>query len=100
MYLRCREKLKFLLDRVFFMAVMIILAFIVVVFQFYNIQIIEHDTYVAAVSANVQREVEIEASRGLIYDRYGKPLVQNKTINVIQFDPEIRLPKMWIQIRF
>lgn len=93
MYLRCREKLKFLLDRVFFMAVMIILAFIVVVFQFYNIQIIEHDTYVAAVSANVQREVEIEASRGLIYDRYGKPLVQNKTINVIQFDPEIRLPK-------
>ena len=92
-YLKSKEKLNFFTDRLFFMALIITLLFMVIIYQFYNIQIIDHETYAATVMANVQREVEIEAPRGLIYDRYGKPLVQNKAINVIQFDPEIKFAK-------
>lgn len=93
MYRKHKEKFRFLADRLFFMACVISLLFSVSIYQFYKIQIMNHDTYVAEVSANVQREVEIEAPRGLIYDRYGKPLAENIAINVIQFDPEIKFPK-------
>ena len=93
MYVSHKDRFKFLKDRVFFMAIVIAAMFIMVIYHFYGIQIIHHDTYAEMVISNVQREVEIEAPRGLIYDCYGKPLVMNQSINVLQFDPDIKLPK-------
>lgn len=88
-----REKWRFLTERLFFMAVVITIMFMVVIYHFYELQIIHHETYAAMVVSNVQREVELEASRGLIYDRYGRPLVINQSINVLKFNPDIKLEK-------
>jgi len=92
-YTRKKEIRGFLLDRTFFIMLIIGSMFLVVIYHFYQIQIISHEVYAAKVIDNVRREVEIKAPRGLIYDRYGKPLVQNKAVNVICFDPEIKFAK-------
>ena len=88
-----REKLGILFNRVTFMAAIMVMAFMVVIYQFYQIQIIQHDYYAEQVIFNVQRKVELEATRGLIYDRYGKPLVTNKVIHVLKFNPEVKFGK-------
>ncbi|MBP3888746.1 MAG: hypothetical protein J6F30_14045 [Cellulosilyticum sp.] len=93
MRLPFREKFSFLTDRLFYMMLVITIMFAIVIYHFYGIQILEHETYLAMVISNVQREVEIPAPRGIIYDRYGKPLVMNQSINVLQFDPDIKLGK-------
>lgn len=88
-----REKWTLLFNRVSFLAVITISMFLVIIYQFYQIQIIDHDYYAEQVIYNVQRTVELEATRGLIYDRYGKPLVTNKVIHVLKFNPEVKFAK-------
>lgn len=80
-------------DRLFIVSIVIVGMFIILVYQFYTLQIIEHATYKEDLRASVQREVEIPAIRGLIYDRYGKPLVSNKPIYVLKTDPQVSLKK-------
>ena len=92
-YLIHREKWKILFNRVTFLVTIMIGMFLVIIYQFYQIQIIDHDYYAEQVIYNVQRTVELEATRGLIYDRYGKPLVTNKVIHVLQFNPEVKFGK-------
>ena len=86
-------KFKLLTDRLTIMSVVIVGMFLVIAYQFYNIQIIEHDAYDQELRSTVQKEVEIPAIRGLIYDRYGKPLAVNKAIYVLNYNPEIVLQK-------
>lgn len=86
-------KFKLLTDRLMLMSVVIAGMFLVITYQFYKIQIIEHDTYDQELRSTVQKEVDIPAIRGLIYDRYGKPLATNKAIYVLNYDPEISLKK-------
>lgn len=88
-----QKKYRFLSDRLFIVAIVIVGMFIVLIYQFYTLQIIEHATYEEDLRASVQREVEIPAIRGLIYDRYGKPLVSNKPIYVLKTDPQVSLKK-------
>ncbi len=92
-YLVHREKWKILFNRLSFLMVITIGMFLVIIYQFYHIQIIDHDYYAEQVIYNVQRTVELEATRGIIYDRYGKPLVTNKVIHVLQFNPEVKFAK-------
>ena len=86
-----KKNFQFVSDRLFIMVVTITLMFASIAYQFYKIQIMEHDNYVEALRLTVQREVEIPAIRGLIYDRYGKPLVSNQATYVLKFDPQINL---------
>ena len=88
-----REHTRFWTEKLFYMAVVIVIMFMVAAYQFYDIQIINHETYSKDVIANVQKDVEIEAPRGIIYDRYGKPLVENKGVYVLQFDPQVKFAK-------
>lgn len=92
-YLIHREKWTLIFNRVSFLVAIMIGMFLVIIYQFYQIQIIDHDYYAEQVIYNVQRTVELEATRGLIYDRYGKPLVTNKVIHVLQFNPEVKFAK-------
>lgn len=88
-----QKKYRFLSDRLCIVSIVIVGMFIILVYQFYTLQIIEHATYEEDLRASVQREVEIPAIRGLIYDRYGKPLVSNKPIYVLKTDPQVSLKK-------
>lgn len=87
------KKFKRLSDKMFIMSAVISCMFMMIAYQFYKIQIIDHDTYDKVLRATVQKEVDIPAIRGLIYDRYGKPLATNKAIYVLQYDPQVSLNK-------
>jgi penicillin-binding protein 2 len=61
--------------------VLLIIAFTlfgVVTFRLWFLQILSGDSYVAVAADNRLREVTVEASRGVIYDRNGKILVENR----------------------
>ena len=88
-----QKKRRLLSDRLFVIAMVITGMFMVLIYQFYTLQVIEHATYEEDLRASVQKEVEIPAIRGLIYDRYGKPLVSNKPIYVLKTDPQVSLKK-------
>jgi penicillin-binding protein 2 len=67
--------------------------FLVLLFKFYALQIINYDKYTNDLRASVQREIEIPATRGLIFDRYGRPLAVNKPTNVLKFDQQVKMKK-------
>ena len=85
------KKRKFLSDRLFIFACGVSVMFLMIIYQFYKLQIIEHDAYDEELRATVQKEVEIPAIRGVIYDRYGKPLATNKAVYVLKYDPQVTL---------
>lgn len=87
--LSIKKIFHFASNRVLIMVATIAVMFSMIVYQFYKLQILEHDVYAEALRATVQKEVEIPAVRGLIYDRYGKPLVSNQAIYVLKYDPQI-----------
>lgn len=91
-YKREQKGLKEVLaDRYLLFALGTGLMFIMIICQFYKIQIMEHDIHTINLRETTQRTVEIPAVRGCIYDRYGKPLAINESINVLKFNPEIKL---------
>ena len=55
----------------------VILLFGILTVQLINLQIIQGEEYKNKAEINALREVPIPAARGLIYDRNGRPLVQN-----------------------
>ena len=85
------QKRKFLSDRLFILTCGISVMFLMIAYQFYKLQIIEHDAYDEELRATVQKEVKIPAIRGVIYDRYGKPLATNKAVYVLKYDPQVTL---------
>ena len=87
------EKHRIFSDRLMMVSVAIGFMFTLITYQFYKIQIIEHDEYDKELRATVQKEVDIPAIRGLIYDRYGKPLAINKAVYVLKYDPQVTLKK-------
>ncbi len=66
----------------------------ILAFRLWFLQILSGDTYVAVATNNRIREVKLEAPRGVIYDRDGKILVENRAgLNVgllpmDMYDPE------------
>lgn len=85
------KKRKFLTDRLFIFSAGVSIIFFIIICQFYKLQIIEHNIYAEELRATVQKEVEIPAIRGVIYDRYGKPLATNKAVYVLKYDPQVTL---------
>jgi len=60
------------------------MAFLIVVAQLWNLQIVQGETYRELADANRFRLVQVPASRGVMYDRTGELLVRNRpTYNVI-----------------
>ncbi|WP_180270802.1 penicillin-binding transpeptidase domain-containing protein [Sporanaerobium hydrogeniformans] len=84
---------KILQDRILFMAVVIGAMFAVLFLKFYKLQILDHDKYAGDLRASVERTVEIPSTRGMIYDRYGKPLAINKPVYVLKIDQQAVMKK-------
>ena len=65
-----------------FRKIQIILAvfLLILFFRFYYIQIHQHLKYEAEAGNNSVRKISLHAPRGIIYDRYGVPLVDNRQI--------------------
>ena len=63
--------------------------FLLLFFRFYYFQIHEYSKYETKAGDNSLRKISLHAPRGIIYDRYGIPLVDNRQIydlSIIPFD--------------
>ena len=63
--------------------------FAILFFRFYHLQIYQHSKYEAKAGNNSVRKISLHAPRGIIYDRNGIPIVDNRQIydlSVIPFD--------------
>jgi len=62
----------------------VLLAFIVLTLQLWNLQIVQGETYRELADANRFRRTQVPASRGVIYDRNSELLVRNRPVyNII-----------------
>lgn len=80
---------KISLGRKNFIFSLSIFAFLVLAFRMYSLQIVQHNKYVGIANSNRIRVVPTEAPRGIIYDRNGEIIADNKfqyNINVIPFE--------------
>ena len=77
--------------------VLLLLAFLVfgvLIFRLWYLQILSGDQYMETATVNRERTVVVEAPRGVIYDRNGVPLVENRgglsvgMLPMDMFDPE------------
>ncbi|MEJ2049854.1 MAG: hypothetical protein P8Y60_08460 [Calditrichota bacterium] len=56
----------------------VVMLFLALIGRFYSLQIQQHQKYVSQADANRIREVSHQGPRGLIFDRYGSLLVDNR----------------------
>ncbi|MGL6174005.1 MAG: penicillin-binding transpeptidase domain-containing protein [Cellulosilyticaceae bacterium] len=80
-------------QREFLMLGGICLLFFILLLKFFQLQIIEYDEYSSNLRASVERTIEIPATRGLIFDRYGRPLATNKPMYVLKVDQQVKMEK-------
>lgn len=64
--------------RIGMLAVLVVVLFSFLGFRLWFLQILSGDHYVTLANTNRERDVSMEAPRGVIYDRKGKVLVENK----------------------
>ena len=58
-------------------AILAIFLFFIILGRILFLNILKGDFYTARASINVNQEIIVPANRGLILDRFGKPLVKN-----------------------
>ncbi|ONI43623.1 hypothetical protein AN640_06265 [Candidatus Epulonipiscium fishelsonii] len=80
-------------ERVFVMLIGIIILFTILLLRFYQLQLIRYDEYSSNIRVGIERTVEVPATRGLIFDRYGIPLAINKPIYVLKIDQQVKQTK-------
>jgi len=61
----------------------------VIIARYYNLQVVEHDTYATQSDANRIKSQPIAPRRGLIYDRNGQLLATNQSVYNLTIVPEL-----------
>jgi penicillin-binding protein 2 len=69
-----------------------LVAFAVIFFRLWYLQVLSGDKYLAEANNNRLREIKVQAPRGKIVDRNGRVLVDNRTGLAVKVSPD-RLPK-------
>ncbi|MDO4300185.1 MAG: penicillin-binding transpeptidase domain-containing protein [Clostridia bacterium] len=75
--------------RLYIMHGIILLLFFILVIKLFSLQIAKGEYFSREVNGTALREVEVEAARGTIYDRYGRALAVNNTAYAVSLDPSI-----------
>lgn len=75
--------------RLYIMHGIILLLFFILVVKLFSLQISKGEYFSQEVNGTALREVEVEAARGTIYDRYGRALAVNNTAYAVSLDPSI-----------
>ncbi len=86
-----KQALQVISNRLFVMLMFVCLLFGIIAIRIYNLQIIHHNEYDSNIRATIQREIEVDAPRGLIFDRYGRPIAINQPTYVLNIDQSIRM---------
>lgn len=72
--------------RLYLLAAFLVLMLLAYLFVLYDVQIIHHEDYAALAVRSILRREKVEASRGILTDRNGKPLVSNRSTYDLTFD--------------
>src|SRR6187549_721920 len=99
MAIRPPEERHTLSSRVFALRAVVISTFVLLVIGFWFFQIIEHGKFQEMAENNHQRELSLRAPRGVLYDRTGRVLVENRPsfnvsivrLHTVNLDRTIRL---------
>lgn len=75
--------------RLYIMHGIILFLFVILVLKLFSLQIAKGEYFSQEVSDTALREVDVEAERGAIYDRYGRPLAINNTSYAVCLDPSV-----------
>ncbi len=90
-----REYIEHFLDlcknRIFVMLCGILVLFAVLLLRLFSLQIIHGEEYNESITTSVSKTLPVTASRGNIYDRYGRPLAVNTAAYCVQIDGSITL---------
>lgn len=78
-------------NRIFVMLCGIIVLFAIIVLRLFSLQIIHGAEYEVSVTASTSKDLPVLASRGNIYDRYGRPLAINTAAYSVQVDGSVTL---------
>lgn len=86
-----KQALHVIKDRLFITFAFIVILFVVITLRLYDLQIIHHSEYDSNIRATIQRKIEVEAPRGLIFDRYGRPIAINQPTYVLNIDQGVKM---------
>lgn len=78
--------------RLYLLTTFLMLVLLTYAFVLYDVQVIHHDEYAAQAIRSIVRTEKVEASRGIITDRNGKPLVSNRSTYDLTFDADLLPP--------
>lgn len=78
-------------NRIFVMLCGVIVLFAIIVLRLFSLQIIHGEYYDESITASVSKTLPVAASRGNIYDRYGRPLAVNTVAYCVQVDGSVTL---------
>ncbi len=75
--------------RLYLMHFIIVILFCILIVKLFSLQISRGDYYSQEVMGTAVRNVDVEASRGAIYDRFGRALAVNNTAYAVCLDPSV-----------
>jgi penicillin-binding protein 2 len=77
---------RFVTHRLFILSVVMVLMFSLLINRLFTLQIIQGQGYLDEFTFRISKEREIGATRGNIYDRYGRPLAINELAYSVTLD--------------
>jgi len=80
---------NFITNRLFIMTAMICIAFYMLAARLFDLQIVNGQSYANEMQTNILRELPISAPRGVIVDKYGRPLAVNQSAYNVKLDPSV-----------
>ncbi len=78
-------------NRLFVMLGGILVMFLIISLRLFYLQVINGESYLQKSTASIMQTLSIPASRGVIYDRYGRPLATNQVAFSVKFDDSIKI---------
>lgn len=80
---------KFITSRIFILAISITCIFFFMVFNLFDLQIVNGEKHLENLQAYILRNLSVPAPRGTIYDRYSRPLAINNVAYSVKIDSSI-----------
>ena len=81
--------IAFFTNRILMLFVAVCLMFYILTVELFSLQIIEGERHLELLSTNIAREVSIQAQRGNIFDRFGRPLAVNNFAHSVMINPSV-----------
>ncbi|MBR5468145.1 MAG: hypothetical protein IKU80_02820, partial [Firmicutes bacterium] len=86
-----KRLLEILKSRLFIMLAGIFVLFAIITVRLFSLQIVYGEEYLQDSKASIMQNLSIPASRGIVYDKYGRPLATNQVAFSVKFDDSIKI---------